>query len=243
MPDMAMLGLVDCRGEKLLDAQAMSHCAEYLTKVLDLAPRDRCMQGWAAHMYFFFITNMLFQGTTETVHKYVMTVCEALAPVKDMRQGVVESFIADLITVRENSNVNLMAPNSSDKAIFHHNLRTLQKVNGVVRTMKPSTHAGDWWAIQMHATPSSLNEVSLQLEIISAWWDFHDFDKDGEPVSMSGKPGVADTYIWAADVMMEKGTRPPALLETGAVRAHNDQIQNSIAIDNVPIELSDSDSD
>ena len=43
------------------------------------------MQGWAAHMYFFFITNMLFQGTTETVHKYVMTVCEALAPVKDMR--------------------------------------------------------------------------------------------------------------------------------------------------------------
>ena len=84
---------------------------------------------------------------------------------------------------------------------------------------------------------------SLQLEIISAWWDFHDFDKDGEPVSMSGKPSVADTYIWAADVMMEKGTRPPALLETGAVRAHNDQIQNSIAIDNVPIELSDSDSD
>ena len=43
--------------------------------------------------------------------------------------------------------------------------------------------------------------------------------------------------------VMEKGTRPPALLETGAVRAHNDQIQNSIAIDNVPIELSDSDSD
>jgi hypothetical protein len=80
------------------------------------------MQGWAAHMYFFFITNMLFQGTTETVHKYVMTVCEALAPVKDMRQGLVESFLADLITVRENSNVNLMAPNSSAHAIFHHNL-------------------------------------------------------------------------------------------------------------------------
>ena len=76
-----------------------------------------------------------------------------------MRQGIVESFLADLITVRENSNVNLMAPNSSDKAIFHHNLRTLQKVNGVVRTMKPTTHPGDWWAIHLEAAVSAVNAV------------------------------------------------------------------------------------
>lgn len=122
-----------------------------------------------------------------------------------------------------------------------------KKNNGVMRAVIKGVKYGDVGKFNhyttMHATPSSLNEVSLELEIISAWWDFHDFDKDGEPVSMSGKPGVADTYIWAADVMMEKGTRPPALLETGAVRAHNDQIQNAIAIDNVPIEISDSDSD
>ena len=76
-----------------------------------------------------------------------------------MRQGIVESFLADLITVRENSNVNLMAPNSSDKAICHHNLRTKTKVSGVVRTMKPTTHAGDWWAIHLEAAVSAVNAV------------------------------------------------------------------------------------
>ena len=51
-----------------------------------------------------------------------------------------------------------------------------------------------------------------------------------------------DRIIWAADVMKETKSRPPALVESPNVRAHNAAIQDSIATQEA-IEISDSDSD
>ena len=91
--------------------------------------------------------------------------------------------------------------------------------------------------------PESLKDVSLLLEIISAWWDFHDFDANGNEVAVTGHPPVNEKCIWTADVMIEKFKpyRPPALVESPNVRAHNAAIQDSIAIQDA-IEI-DSDSD
>ena len=74
---------------------------------------------------------------------------------------------------------------------------------------------------------------------ISAWWDFHDFDANGNEAAETGHPPVNDTIIWAADVMKETNSRHPALVETPNVRATNDGIQAQLAS---PIEI-DSDAD
>ena len=91
-----------------------------------------------------------------------------------------------------------------------------------------------------HGMPESLKDVSLLLEIISAWWDFHDFDANGNEAAETGNQEVNDRIIWAADVMKETNSHPPALVETPNVRAINDGIQAQLA---EPIEISDSDSD
>ena len=93
---------------------------------------------------------------------------------------------------------------------------------------------------QIFPLPTSLKDVSLLLEIISAWWDYHDFDANGKEVAETGNPPVNDKIIWAADVMKETNSHPAALVETPNVRAINDGIQAQLA---EPIEISDSDSD
>ena len=35
-----------------------------------------------------------------------------------------------------------------------------------------------------HGTPTSLKDISLLLEIISAWWDYHDFDANGKEAAI-----------------------------------------------------------
>ena len=83
-----------------------------------------------------------------------------------------------------------------------------KKKNGVMRVVIKGAKLGDVGQFihsitiyaTIHGTPSCLNEVSLQLEFISAWWDFHDFDEDGEVVSTRGKPSVNDKYIWASNL-------------------------------------------
>ena len=77
MPDMAMIGLVEKDGAMVLDSVAMGQCEEYLRKIHGAGKRDRLVQCWATHMYFFFMVNMLFQGTADLVLRYVMCVCEA----------------------------------------------------------------------------------------------------------------------------------------------------------------------
>ena len=118
--------------------------------------------------------------------------------------------------------------------------------HGVMRVVIKGVRLGDVGAphnhtATTHGMPESLKDVSLLLEIISAWWDFHDFDANGNVAAETGHPPVNDTIIWAADVMKETNSRPGALVESPNVRAHNAAIQDSIAIQDA-IEI-DSDSD